>query len=156
MASALNKADILKDWEWLGNNLFKVLNEMETEEEITNFTICKIQSLVAHSSRQTDDEVSDSNSFRVVAAKFMDLFNMPDDEKLVNYYSCKYVSVLRLFIYVLLIYIQHKRIVIKNLITFFVNEKSNRSRFSKSDSFCQVYNNLSIWTIELCLFIYLY
>lgn len=81
----------MKDWDWLGNNLFMVLNEMETEEEVTNFTICKIQSLVAHSSQAFEEEISDSSSFKVVASKFKERFNMADDEKLVNYYSCKYV-----------------------------------------------------------------
>lgn len=92
IASALTKDDILKDWDWLGNNLFMVLNEMETEEEVTNFTICKIQSLVAHTSQAFEEEISDSSSFKVVASKFKERFNMADDEKLVNYYSCKYVS----------------------------------------------------------------
>lgn len=92
IASALTKDDIMKDWDWLGNNLFMVLNEMETEEEVTNFTICKIQSLVAHSSQAFEEEISDSSSFKVVASKFKERFNMADDEKLVNYYSCKYVS----------------------------------------------------------------
>lgn len=89
IASALTRDDIMRDWDWLGNNLFRVLNEMETEEEVTNFTICKIQSLVAHNSQAFEEEISDSSSFKVVASKFKERFNMADDEKLVNYYSCK-------------------------------------------------------------------
>lgn len=89
IASALTLNDISQDWEWLSNNIFKVLNEMETEEEITNFTICKIQSLVAQNSQNFDDEITDSSSFKIVASKFKERFNMADDEKLVNYYSCK-------------------------------------------------------------------
>ncbi|GAB0096899.1 TBC1 domain family member 8 [Sergentomyia squamirostris] len=92
IASALTEDDIKRDWEWLANNLFKVLKEMETEEEITNFTLCKIQSLVAHNSTPIDEEVSDSNSFQVVASKFRERFNMPEDERLVNYYSCNYTK----------------------------------------------------------------
>ena len=91
IASALTREDILKDWEWLSNNLFNVLNEMESEEEITNFTICKIQSLVAHNSNQIDD-ITDSSNFQVVASKFKERFNMPEDERLVIYYSCRSVS----------------------------------------------------------------
>uniref|UniRef100_A0A1L8DMP1 Rab-GAP TBC domain-containing protein n=1 Tax=Nyssomyia neivai TaxID=330878 RepID=A0A1L8DMP1_9DIPT len=92
IASALTEDDIKRDWEWLANNLFKVLNEMETDEEITNFTLCKIQSLVAHNSTPVDEEVSDPNSFQVVASKFRERFNMPEDERLVNYYSCNYTK----------------------------------------------------------------
>lgn len=79
----------MKDWEWLTNNLFKVLNEMESEDEITNFTICKIQSLVAHNKSNVVEQITDSHSFQIVASKFKERFNMSDDEKLVNYYSCK-------------------------------------------------------------------
>ncbi|XP_059613417.1 TBC1 domain family member 9 [Phlebotomus argentipes] len=92
IASALTEDDIKRDWEWLSNNMFRVLNEMETEEEITNFTLCKIQSLVAHNSTPVDEEVSDPNSFQVVASKFRERFNMPEEERLVNYYSCNYTK----------------------------------------------------------------
>uniref|UniRef100_A0A6B2EBH3 Putative gtpase-activating protein gyp2 n=1 Tax=Phlebotomus kandelakii TaxID=1109342 RepID=A0A6B2EBH3_9DIPT len=92
IASALTEEDIKRDWQWLANNLFRALSEMETEEEITNFTICKIQSLVAHHSTAVDDEVSDPNSFQVVASKFRERFNMPEEERLVNYYSCNYTK----------------------------------------------------------------
>ncbi|XP_055690452.1 TBC1 domain family member 9 [Lutzomyia longipalpis] len=90
IASALTEEDIKRDWNWLVNNLFKVLNEMETDEEITNFTICKVQSLVAHNSTSIEEEVSDPSSFQVVASKFRERFNMPEEERLVNYYSCNY------------------------------------------------------------------
>lgn len=62
---------------------------METEDEITNFTICKIQSLVAQNTQNLDEQLIDSSSFSVIESKFRERFNMPQDEKLVNYYSCK-------------------------------------------------------------------
>jgi hypothetical protein len=34
----------------------------------------------------------DTQSFKTVSFKFHRLFNMPPEEKLVNYYSCRYVS----------------------------------------------------------------
>lgn len=91
IASDITLEAILKDWEWLSKNLFRVINEMETEEEITNFTICKIQSLLAHSSR-TAEEMVDPTSFQIVVNKFRDKFKMPEDEKLVSYYSCSYIK----------------------------------------------------------------
>ena len=69
-------------------NLFKVLVEMENEDEVTNFTICKIQSLVAHT-QTASDEFMESSTFKLTATKFKERFNLPDDERLVNYYSCK-------------------------------------------------------------------
>ena len=35
----------------------------------------------------------DTQLFKTVSFKFHRLFNMPPEEKLVNYYSCRYVSV---------------------------------------------------------------
>jgi 6-pyruvoyl-tetrahydropterin synthase len=81
----------MSDWQWLAKNIFKVINEMETEEEITNFIICKIQSLLAHTSAsRSTEEMADTSSFKVVVNKFREKFQMPEEEKLVNYYSCRY------------------------------------------------------------------
>lgn len=81
----------MKDWNWLASNLFRVLNEMECDEEVTNFTICKVQSLVTHtnSHRIQEEEHIASASDQVVSSKFKDIFRLPDAERLVNYYSCK-------------------------------------------------------------------
>ena len=73
--------------------MFNVLMEMESEAEVTNFTICKIQSLVTHNTLPgTDEELVESSSFQMIATKFKERFLLPDDERLVNYYSCKFVG----------------------------------------------------------------
>ncbi|XP_041771586.1 TBC1 domain family member 9 [Anopheles merus] len=89
IAADITLEAIMLDWDWLAKNLFRVINEMETEEEITNFTICKIQSLLAHSSRPAEEQ-NDPTSFQVAVCKFREKFRMPEDEKLVNYYYCSY------------------------------------------------------------------
>lgn len=90
IANALTREDILKDWLWLATNMFSVLMEMESEAEVTNFTICKIQSLVTHNTAPgTDEELVESSSFQMIATKFKERFLLPDDERLINYYSCK-------------------------------------------------------------------
>lgn len=91
IAIASTHEEIIKDWEWLSEHLFKVLNEMENEEEITNFTICKIESLYTHNTQNIDDS-SKSSDFKVIEAKFRKDFKMSDDEQLVNYYSCNYLK----------------------------------------------------------------
>ena len=58
---------------------------MESEDEITNFTICKIKSLYT---QNTQDETGDSADFKVIQSKFRQYFNMPEEERLVNYYTC--------------------------------------------------------------------
>lgn len=63
---------------------------METEEEITNFTICKIQSLYEYTTNSKgNEETIDSSNLKIAAAKFRQEFHMPEDENLVNYYSCR-------------------------------------------------------------------
>lgn len=47
IAHAFTREDILDDWYWLVTNIFTVLREIESHEEVTNFTLVKIQSLVA-------------------------------------------------------------------------------------------------------------
>lgn len=89
IAHALTLKEIQKDWQWLTEHLFHVLNEMEIEDEVTNFTICKIESLVAHTASTVTDDIKDSGSFGVVVAKFRERFPMAVNERLVNHYSCK-------------------------------------------------------------------
>lgn len=83
--------EILKDWQWLSEHLFHIVNEMESDEEVTNFVICKIESLVTQHNltAPASEDLSYSGSFHVTAAKFRERFAMPEDERLVNYYSCK-------------------------------------------------------------------
>ncbi|XP_058791505.1 TBC1 domain family member 9 isoform X2 [Phymastichus coffea] len=91
VACSLTHSDIVRDWEWLHINLTTTLQSFDTEEEITDFVCCKIQSIIANNvseNKLVDDE--DSQSFKRVSFKFHQLFNVPKDDKLVNYYSCSY------------------------------------------------------------------
>lgn len=85
IAIGLTRDEIFKDWEWLAQNLFHVLNEMENQEQITNFTMCKIRSLNVQNAKY---EYYDSATFRVAQANFEHYFKMPNEERLVNYYKC--------------------------------------------------------------------
>uniref|UniRef100_A0A2M4A9C5 Putative ypt/rab gtpase activating protein n=1 Tax=Anopheles triannulatus TaxID=58253 RepID=A0A2M4A9C5_9DIPT len=91
IAADITLEAIMADWDWLAKNLFRVINEMETEEEVTNFTICKIQSLLAHCARPSSEDQNDPASFQAVVSKFREKFHMPEDEKLVNYYYCNHL-----------------------------------------------------------------
>lgn len=55
----------------------------ENEDQATEFVRCKIESMVANKvSDHVDDE--ETKSFKTATRKFMKLFNMPREEKLVN------------------------------------------------------------------------
>ncbi|KAL7305876.1 hypothetical protein TKK_0001884 [Trichogramma kaykai] len=91
VACSLTHSEIMKDWEWLHKNLVNTLLSFDTEEEVTDFVCCKIQSIIANNASEcklTEDE--DSQSFKRVSYKFRQLFHLPQDDKLVNYYSCSY------------------------------------------------------------------
>lgn len=92
IACDLTLEGIMKDWNWIAANLFRVVNEMECDEDVTNFTISKVQSLVTQTNATrviTEEEPIASAGDQVVTSKFKDLFQMPDAERLVNYYACK-------------------------------------------------------------------
>uniref|UniRef100_A0A1B0B5L1 Rab-GAP TBC domain-containing protein n=1 Tax=Glossina palpalis gambiensis TaxID=67801 RepID=A0A1B0B5L1_9MUSC len=89
VAIGLTRIEIHNDWEWLTQNLFEVLNDMESEDEITNFTMCKIKSLHAQNNQ---NETGDTADFKVVQSNFRRYFKMPEEEHLVNYYKCTYVK----------------------------------------------------------------
>ncbi|XP_066998326.2 TBC1 domain family member 9 isoform X2 [Anabrus simplex] len=91
IACSLTFSEILKDWDWLERNLADTLNSFDTEEDVTEFVCCKIQSVIANvvpENQGLEDE--DTQTFKTVSFKFHRLFNMPPEEKLVNYYSCSY------------------------------------------------------------------
>lgn len=64
---------------------------MESDDDVTTFTLCKIESMVAHQNQKhgITEETEESEDFKVVAASFQKIFNMLPEEKLVNYYACK-------------------------------------------------------------------
>ncbi|CAG9760077.1 unnamed protein product [Ceutorhynchus assimilis] len=89
VACAMTKHEILKDWEWLFSNVCATLHSFESEDDITDFVNCKIESVIA-ACQEVEIEDEDSKSFKLTSEKFQRLFGLPKDEKLVNYYSCSY------------------------------------------------------------------
>ncbi|XP_072045709.1 TBC1 domain family member 9B-like [Amphiura filiformis] len=93
VAIALRKREIIQHWEWLEQNIMETLGNFEAEEDVTEFVKCKIESLVANIETAEEEfkEVDeDSRDFKAACDKWRRLFTLPEDEKLVNYYSCSY------------------------------------------------------------------
>ncbi|KAJ8405301.1 hypothetical protein AAFF_G00322920 [Aldrovandia affinis] len=91
IACGSSRKEITEHWEWLEANLLQTLSIFDNEEDITTFVRGKIQGIIAEenkSKQQAEDE--DSGKFREAELKMRKLFGMPDEEKLVNYYSCSY------------------------------------------------------------------
>ncbi|GIY73581.1 TBC1 domain family member 9 [Caerostris darwini] len=87
VASAFTKNEITDHWEWLEKNVVPTLGAFDNTDEMRNFVACKIESLVAQKSFDSAQD-PDSMQYKITSLKFSRLFNMPKEEKLVNYYSC--------------------------------------------------------------------
>lgn len=96
IAASVSHNDILSNWTWLNKHLKPTLVSFDDINEATNYVKCKIESLVAQSISQHQAKVAEghlppeSHEFRSVCLKFCKLFELPQDEKLVNYYACSY------------------------------------------------------------------
>uniref|UniRef100_A0AAQ4S3J1 TBC1 domain family member 9 n=1 Tax=Gasterosteus aculeatus aculeatus TaxID=481459 RepID=A0AAQ4S3J1_GASAC len=82
IAHGTSRKEITEHWEWLEHHLLQTLSIFENENDITTFVKGKVQVPTAK-----DD---DTDKFKEASAKFRKLFGMPEEEKLVNYYSCSY------------------------------------------------------------------
>ncbi|XP_033985783.1 TBC1 domain family member 9 [Trematomus bernacchii] len=91
IAHGTSRKEITEHWEWLENNLLQTLSIFENENDITTFVKGKVQGIIAEYNKNHDvKEDDDTDKFKEASAKFRKLFGMPEEEKLVNYYSCSY------------------------------------------------------------------
>eukprot|EP00066_Takifugu_rubripes_P021976 XP_011611242.1 PREDICTED: TBC1 domain family member 9 [Takifugu rubripes] len=91
IAHGSSRKEITEHWEWLEHNLLQTLSIFENENDITTFVKGKVQGIIAEYNKNHDvKEDDDTDKFKEASAKFRKLFGMPDEEKLVNYYSCSY------------------------------------------------------------------
>uniref|UniRef100_A0A8B9L640 TBC1 domain family member 9 n=1 Tax=Astyanax mexicanus TaxID=7994 RepID=A0A8B9L640_ASTMX len=91
IAHGSSRREITEHWEWLEHNLLQTLSIFENENDITTFVKGKIQGIIAEYNKNHDiKEDDDTEKFKEAITKFRKLFGMPEEEKLVNYYSCSY------------------------------------------------------------------
>ncbi|KAI4833282.1 hypothetical protein KUCAC02_016192 [Chaenocephalus aceratus] len=91
IAHGTSRKEITEHWEWLENHLLQTLSIFENENDITTFVKGKVQGIIAEYNKNHDvKEDDDTDKFKEASAKFRKLFGMPEEEKLVNYYSCSY------------------------------------------------------------------
>ncbi|KAI1301797.1 TBC1 domain family member 9 [Halotydeus destructor] len=95
IACALTREEIIDDWGWIEKNLTPTLMAFDSREEndIIEFVKCKIESMIVHHSppvmsSEENPLSAESNNFQAASRKFQALFDLPESEKLVNYYSC--------------------------------------------------------------------
>jgi len=96
VSACMSSQEALSDWAWLERELMPKVINFETSTETTEFIIGKIASVVASnqqddleaSSTQENQDSSESTGYKAASEKFHRLFTVPQDEKLVSYYSC--------------------------------------------------------------------
>uniref|UniRef100_A0A4W4GD53 TBC1 domain family member 9 n=1 Tax=Electrophorus electricus TaxID=8005 RepID=A0A4W4GD53_ELEEL len=91
IAHGSSRREVTEHWEWLEHHLLQTLSIFDNENDITTFVKGKIQGIIAEYNKNHDiKEDDDTDKFKESIAKFRKLFSMPDEEKLVNCYSCTY------------------------------------------------------------------
>jgi len=82
------RKEINGHWKWIEDHLISTLSSLDSTDEMLEYVKCKVESLRANSDISTQQH--DESENREAVARFRKLFNMPQEEKLVNYYSCSY------------------------------------------------------------------
>ncbi|KAI9325982.1 rab-GTPase-TBC domain-containing protein [Zopfochytrium polystomum] len=88
VATAESMKVILKDWQWIEDNLGEA-RELEDPKDREAFAISKLHSMVASTEKETDEK-SDDAKFRAASRAWRQIFRLPENERLVNFYSCAY------------------------------------------------------------------
>jgi len=93
IAACMSGQEALDDWAWLEKELLSKVDNFETPGETTDFVSGKIASIVAiHEVENIEasdaSDVGESSGYKAAKVKFHRLFTVPEDEKLVSYYSC--------------------------------------------------------------------
>uniref|UniRef100_H3B9Y7 TBC1 domain family member 8B n=1 Tax=Latimeria chalumnae TaxID=7897 RepID=H3B9Y7_LATCH len=90
VACGASREEITKHWDWLEQNVMKTLSVFDSNEDITSFVQGKIRGLIAEEAKSSLEKEEDPEKFREALMKFEKSFGLPDQEKLVTYYSCSY------------------------------------------------------------------
>ncbi|KAI4786025.1 hypothetical protein KUCAC02_037393, partial [Chaenocephalus aceratus] len=92
IASGSSRKEITEHWDWLESNLLQTISIFDNDEDVTTFVKGKISGIIAEENRlkQGEEQEEDCGKFREAELKMRRLFGMPEEEKLVNYYSCSF------------------------------------------------------------------
>ncbi|XP_040179753.1 TBC1 domain family member 8B [Rana temporaria] len=90
IACGASRDEILKHWQWLEQTVMKTLSVFDSSDDVTSFVQGKIRGLIAEEGKSSFVKEEDPEKFREVLMKFEKCFGLPDQEKLVTYYSCSY------------------------------------------------------------------
>uniref|UniRef100_A0A671X229 TBC1 domain family member 8B n=1 Tax=Sparus aurata TaxID=8175 RepID=A0A671X229_SPAAU len=90
IACGVTKEEIVQHWDWLQQNIMRTLSVFDSSEDITSFVQGKIRGLIAEEGKTSLVLEEDPEKFREALLRFEKWFELPQEEKLVTYYSCSY------------------------------------------------------------------
>ncbi|XP_074863593.1 TBC1 domain family member 8B isoform X2 [Carettochelys insculpta] len=90
IACGASREEITEHWDWLEHNIMKTLSVFDSNEDVTSFVQGKIRGLIAEEGKGSFIKEDDPEKFREAILKFEKCFGLPEQEKLVTYYSCSY------------------------------------------------------------------
>ncbi|XP_051486080.1 TBC1 domain family member 8B isoform X2 [Apus apus] len=90
IACGSSREEITEHWNWLEHNVMNTLSVFDSNEDITSFVQGKIRGLIAEEGKSSFVKEEDPEKFREGLMKFEKCFGLPEQEKLVTYYSCSY------------------------------------------------------------------
>uniref|UniRef100_A0A8C5X6K3 TBC1 domain family member 8B n=1 Tax=Malurus cyaneus samueli TaxID=2593467 RepID=A0A8C5X6K3_9PASS len=90
IACGSSREEITEHWEWLEHNVMKTLSVFDSNDDITSFVQGKIRGLIAEEGKGSFVKEDDPEKFREGLMKFEKCFGLPEQEKLITYYSCSY------------------------------------------------------------------
>uniref|UniRef100_A0A8D0ABT6 TBC1 domain family member 9B n=1 Tax=Sander lucioperca TaxID=283035 RepID=A0A8D0ABT6_SANLU len=92
VACGSSRKEITEHWDWLEANLLQTVSIFDNDQDVTTFVKGKILGIIAEEKRlqQGEEPEEDCGKFREAELKMRRLFGMPEEEKLVNYYSCSF------------------------------------------------------------------
>uniref|UniRef100_A0A671WW22 TBC1 domain family member 8B n=1 Tax=Sparus aurata TaxID=8175 RepID=A0A671WW22_SPAAU len=90
MSQSVTKEEIVQHWDWLQQNIMRTLSVFDSSEDITSFVQGKIRGLIAEEGKTSLVLEEDPEKFREALLRFEKWFELPQEEKLVTYYSCSY------------------------------------------------------------------
>uniref|UniRef100_A0A671WW08 TBC1 domain family member 8B n=1 Tax=Sparus aurata TaxID=8175 RepID=A0A671WW08_SPAAU len=90
IACGMSQKEIVQHWDWLQQNIMRTLSVFDSSEDITSFVQGKIRGLIAEEGKTSLVLEEDPEKFREALLRFEKWFELPQEEKLVTYYSCSY------------------------------------------------------------------
>ena len=91
LSACMTSQEAMEDWSLMESEMIGVLDRFETSDEITDFVLGKVNSIVATKDEAAGEntEANETEAYKTAKIKIQRLFNIgKESDKLVSYYSC--------------------------------------------------------------------